>query len=755
MKGNSDSLLKKAESFSPIIILINKATENYFKIFSQYISEINQILSSIESNLESISTNKINNIKSLINLNKKDFLKYVNDTKISLNKILVKSKEISLEVMTYNKEKSSIDIQILSSEVKQKEDEINNLKKEMNYFKEKFNSVNLSYSEAQKKINELKEENFNFKEKMVENEKNFYISNNNINNSAKNFEILDKENSQISELKNKIKYLNKEIENNKQEYELKLSRMSDKNTNLSSFLNKKNQEFTQLQKENIDKLTENKNLKKQLEKKSLKESEYIEKISEYQKQIEINDKDINNKNSEIISLTDNLKNNKILIKSLETEIEKLKYEKNNNFKDNEAYMNILADLEKCKKEKEEVENKLELIENDKNEFKKKIDVMESTIYNDNVLINKKDEIIEQLKIKHQNLKNSIMNSNINNNLNNQNNTKIEELENIIREKDEKINELNNIIESNKNQKDDKKELSIAKKNLIQYRNEIESNQSLIKILKDQIKAIEAENKAIKEQLNKKNSSDLFEMTEKMLKLEKQLDKYKRNSQSYNLELEKKYDELESKYEKDKQNYLNEVIDLKSQIMQLKKGGNPNDQNHINNEGDNNKNHNKKNKVKILVSSTNKNLEEQYNAILEKYINANNEIQSLKKKIEKLEQELKQKTLMIQRESLFKIKSININDDYEEEIDMMQLKEGVRRKNRSEDFDIDYPGFNENQKKYQDLENRFNKLKEQVIPILKENGGNNNKIATKNNISNICKLLGTSVNTTNNILQNYK
>ena len=38
---------------------------------------------------------------------------------------------------------------------------------------------------------------------------------------------------------------------------------------------------------------------------------------------------------------------------------------------------------------------------------------------------------------------------------------------------------------------------------------------------------------------------------------------------------------------------------------------------------------------------------------------------------------------------------------------------------------------------------------------KENGENNNKIATKNNIRNICKLLGTSVNTTNNILQNYK
>ena len=407
-------------------------------------------------------------------------------------------------------------------------------------------------------------------------------------------------------------------------------------------------------------------------------------------------------------MTDNINNNKILIKSLETEIEKLKYEKNNNFKDNDAYMNIVADLEKCKKEKEEMENKLELIENDKNEYKKKIDIMESTIYNNNVLINNKDELIEQLKIKHQNLKNSIMNNNvINNNLNNQNNPKIEKLENIIKEKDEKINELNNIIESNKKETDDKKELSIAKKNLIQYKNELESNYSLIKVLKDQIKTIEAEKKSIKEELNKKNSSDLFEMAEKMLKLEKQLDRYKRNPQSFNLELEKKYDELESKYEKDKQKYLDEVIDLKSQIMQLKKSQNPNVKNNINNDEANNNNNNKKNKVKVLTSSSNRNLEEQYNKILEKYINANTEIQNLKNKIEKLEQELKQKTMIIQKESLFKIKSINLNDDYEEEIDMIQLKEGVRRKNRSEDFDIDYPGFNENQKKYQDLENRFN------------------------------------------------
>ena len=48
----------------------------------------------------------------------------------------------------------------------------------------------------------------------------------------------------------------------------------------------------------------------------------------------------------------------------------------------------------------------------------------------------------------------------------------------------------------------------------------------------------------------------------------------------------------------------------------------------------------------------------------------------------------------------------------------------------------------------------NKLKEQVIPMLKENS-KNNIIGDKNNIHKICDLLGTSVNTTNNIIQNYK
>ena len=163
--------------------------------------------------------------------------------------------------------------------------------------------------------------------------------------------------------------------------------------------------------------------------------------------------------------------------------------------------------------------------------------MKSTIDKDIILINKKDEFIKELEIKHQNLKNSIINNNISLNQNIINNVnelkeKIAELEEIIQKKDEKINELNKIIDSNKNdenkEKDKEKDISILKANLIQYKNEIDSNHSLIKLLKEQVKATEDENKSLKEKLESKNNEDLHEMVEKTIKLQKELENYKNN-----------------------------------------------------------------------------------------------------------------------------------------------------------------------------------------------------------------------------------
>ena len=730
MKENSDSLLKSGEIFTSLINLIYKATENYQKIFTQNISQINQTLSLIENNLQAISVNKVKNMKSILNSNQKSFLTYINDTKIALNKILMKSKEISLQIMTYNKTKSSIDLDILTTEITQKENEITKLKNELNYFKDKFNSVNQSFSEAQKTISDLKEENFSFKEKMIENEKNNYIqskeqSQNSIIKSASSIGIENINNSQIIELKNKIKDLNKEIEKNKQEYNIQISRMDEKYTNLSKSLTKKNQDFTKLQSENFDKIKENSILKNQLEKNNLKENEYHEKIINYQKQIENNEKDLNNKNSEINNLNDNINNNKLLIKSLETEIEKLKFDNNTYSKENNELNKILNDLEICKNEKEELKSELEntkkLMENDKIEYKKQINLMESNIYNNNILINKKDELIEQLKFnENQQEKNEELN------------TKLEELENIIKQKDDEIKELNNIIEKNK--QEENKEISLAKKTILQYKTDNESNMAVIKLLQEQIKTMKRE-KIGKEENKNNNNSELIAMAEKMLKLEKELDRL-RNNNKFNA-LEKKYNELDSEYKKEKQKYQNEINKLKIQIFELK-------------EQQGNKTNNKQpKKGNVLETSSNFNLEEKYSQTLQNLAKANLEIQTLKKQIEKLEKEKNNKKV-----SIFECKSVNESNDYEDEIDLIQLKEGVKRKNRSEDLNIDFPGLKENQQKYEELEERFNKLKEQVIPMLKENS-KNNIIGDKNNIHKICDLLGTSVNTTNNIIQNYK
>ena len=331
----------------------------------------------------------------------------------------------------------------------------------------------------------------------------------------------------------------------------------------------------------------------------------------------------------------------------------------------------------------------------------------------------------------------------------------------------KKSKLNNVLEKYKN--DENKENLKAKKQMLEYKNDFEANLSLINVLKEQIKLLEKENKSLKENQKNKNSNNdnqLIEMAEKMLKLEKELDKLRVGPQSHvrsatNMnsippDLEKKYFNLESEYKEEKQKYTNEITELRNQIIQLnaqiaynKNINNMNKDIPSNNNTNiikNNNTINNKNKLGFaLMSSSNDNLGEQYNKVLEKYNQANKEIAKLKKKIEKLEQEKK-----MQKESLFKFKSVRGDEDYEEEINMIQLKEGVRRRNRSEDRKIDFPGFDENEKKYEELENKFNNLKEQLIPILKDNSGDN-----KNNLSKICNLLGTSVNTTNNILQNNK
>ena len=441
------------------------------------------------------------------------------------------------------------------------------------------------------------------------------------------------------------------------------------------------------------------------------------------------------------------------------------------------YINLLNDLEKCRKEKEEIESELEntkkLLEDNGKEYKQKIQIMESTIFHNNDMINKKDEIIKDLK---NNNKTDIEVDKKNDNDNDNEeieklNKKIKEQEEIIKTNEEQIKELKEV-------KKDSKENLIYQK-MLQYKEDNNANLSLIKVLKEQIRSLESENKSLKEEKGKNNNDNMFDMVEKMLKLEKELDTLQKELEKYknkdgqsmlrsnmvevvdmdenNNEINKlksDYEELENKYNEEKEKneiyeaQINEKIkennDLKLELDQIRNeaGGNNNNLQSINGS---------KNIRYLNTSLTDKSLTEKYNKNLEQLINAKNQIKKLEVEVANLKNQIKKMENKNKiKESLFRCKSID-DENSEEEFDMAQLEEGVKKKNRSEDLNIDFPGNNETKKKYEELEERFNKLKEQVVPLLKSNANPN---VTKNKVSKICNLLGTSTNTTNNILDKY-
>ena len=307
------------------------------------------------------------------------------------------------------------------------------------------------------------------------------------------------------------------------------------------------------------------------------------------------------------------------------------------------------------------------------------------------------------------------------------------------------------------------------------------NNDISQLLKEQIRSLESENKTLKEEKGKNNNNDnMFDMVEKMLKLEKEIDKlqkelekYKNNkshlTQNSNMievvdmdenindinKLKSDYEELENKYNEEKEKNtiyeaqitekIKENNDLKLELDQIR---HESEGNHNNNFQSINGSKN----IRYLNNSlTDKNMTEKYNKNLEQLINAKNQIKKLEVEVANLKNQIKKMENKNKiKESLFRCKSID-DENSEEEFDMAQLEEGVKKKNRSEDLNIDFPGNNETKKKYEELEERFNKLKEQVVPLLKSNANPN---VTKNKVSKICNLLGTSTNTTNNILDKY-
>jgi hypothetical protein len=97
----------KDDEFSPLINILAKQNEDYEKITQLNIKEINQILANMENNPELLNINNIGTIKSILKSCEGTLSNYLIDSKIGLNSISIKSKEISSKYLTFIKNNSN------------------------------------------------------------------------------------------------------------------------------------------------------------------------------------------------------------------------------------------------------------------------------------------------------------------------------------------------------------------------------------------------------------------------------------------------------------------------------------------------------------------------------------------------------------------------------------------------------------------------------------------------------------------------
>jgi chromosome segregation ATPase len=137
---------------------------------------------------------------------------------------------------------------------------------------------------------------------------------------------------------------------------------------------------------------------------------------------------------------------------------------------------------------------------------------------------------------------------------------------------------------------------------------------------------------------------------------------------------------------------------------------------------------------------------------------NDEIVNELKKVKKENEQIKKKNneLISQLEEKeikhnFDNKSEDGNkSNYEEEFDLRKMAKGAKEKNRSQDNNIDYPGIQLYKEKYRELDFNYNSLESLVKDLLLNvQVGNKNK----NYVTQLCKVVGFDLETTNKILNN--
>ena len=752
MNTVDDVCCSEPKNENKISDIFKKGTKSQI-IEIQKLKLMNKQLSNELKKCKSKILEKDNNFLNISKKNESDILEK--------DKIILSLKEENIK----NNKKYNVLMKNLSNfknEIDKLKEENNNLKK-INILIKKSNDLN-SYTNNKVpdknlalKLNNLVKENMMLKNNIDElklkslSQKSEYNIQPNINDKNENEILKNKLNIAENELIN-MKKQNKELNNKinllRKNHETEISKLSKNNSELLSNLENKRNDLSRFKKEFINKNKEIETLKHSLinlknlnninpinignSEKIEKENEKLkatnnvlqDKIKYYQTQLRKIKNEILNKNQAIIE-SENLNLIKIKDikqdyekkiseitsknKTLENAIEKYKISDNDlnqqisnlnlqivskDVKIQELYVQI-EQIQKAIEDKEE-ENKELLNAAKTNNYKKEdIQKLNEKIEEQENLIKDLNEELSNLKNEKELLKNKIMSNEKKISDYKNENKEIENLKNenlILKSNNEKMaNHLKEIL--GKNEKSDKEEI-IKKQN-----EEIDGFRQLIKKLQDQrekgddeINSLKRENEKIKNQI---------------IHLSKTL------PEEYN-ELQKQYNNLETKYNQQMRNksYNNSASGKKSKVNELE------------------------NKNKIEEKLT-KELKE-----------AKNEIDIIKKKNLQLVEQLEDKEI---KNNCYDNKSEDWNmSNYEEEFDLRKMAKGAREKNRSQDINIDYPGIQTIKEKYRELDFYYNSLEGLVKKLLLTIQTNPKN---KTYVTELCRIVGFDLETTNKILTN--
>ena len=598
----------------------------------------------------------------------------------------------------------------------------------------------------------------------------------------KNIGYLSKENN---ELKEKIKIINsKEDNNNINEYEL--DSLNKKIEYLSQLLTKKMNNIILLEKENI-------NLKASLGKEknkliasqrsmytlnnNLNNINYFEYtlLEENKKLKSIND----NSRNILTKLSNENKNLKSQIKLLETDnnyiinIQKEIDQLINLIKEN----NITFNNDKINIEFEQKINNLQNILNNKEVSLQNYEIQNNNNMKVNILIKEikeKDKIIYELKNKIMNsekqirlLNQKLKNSNTYNNKlisqeNHNLNIKLVDMENenqVYKNKlEEMMKQINNIKKSDNGNNNSQEVVNMVNK-IKNFEFKINQlNQEIFQLKKEkdileltnagllsEIKKIN-KNKTSQNQNTddidisstiKKKEEEIEGLNAFVQKLTKKSEKYSEDIETYKIKinsLQKENTSIKKQLERLTIEMPKELNALKIQLDEANKKLSENNNDFSNNKTTNSINKsNTKNKEK-----SNKAFDEGMQKEIENNMvtKLNKEISDLKNKNKELLFKLEDKEINLLN-SGYKTDEQNVSG-YEEEFDLRKMANGVRDKIRSEDINIDYPGLQNYKEKLNELQFKFNNLKEQIKILL-------SKIKCTNIIKptfvQICQLLG--------------